>query len=147
MLSQNLVMTVNMEWMCEEKRKGRQKEGRFFCCSSKFGKVQNDKKNKSKNVNCAIQNKIWTKFRTKLLSIHVHVVAFCRLFFFFFYFRYRSWSPWTLPNAGHIPVVTVSGIHLAITTSFGRVQDVRDAHHSQVRFVFGRRPGIQINNY
>lgn len=43
------------------------------------------------------------------------------------------------PNARHIPIITVPGIHLTIATALCGIQHVRDPHHSQIVFVLGRR--------
>lgn len=48
-----------------------------------------------------------------------------------------SWM--SLPDARHIPVVTVASVHLTVTTALGRIQDVGNAHQSQIGFIFGRR--------
>lgn len=46
------------------------------------------------------------------------------------------------PNAGHITIVTVSRVHLTVATALRGIQHMRNAHHSQIGFVFGRRAAI-----
>lgn len=48
-----------------------------------------------------------------------------------------SWM--SLPDARHVPVVTVTSVHLAVATALGRVQDMGNSHQSQIGFIFGRR--------